>query len=522
MPTTPMARRGMVTSPHHLASQAGLAVLREGGNAIEAAIAAAAVLSVVLPHKGGLGGDGFWLIAEPGKPPVSIDGSGSTGAKVDADLYRRERQKTIPHRGGLATGTVPGLVSAWQLALDVSDQWGGGIPLERLLEDAIHYARSGYAVSQEQAEYSQHHLTALRRAAGFSETFLTRNKPPITGHSQAVPPLATTLEHLAANGLDDFYRGQVAQQLAADLKAAGSPLTAEDLARHRGMRRRPLSLATPLGSCFSSAPPTQGLASLMVLGVMQRLPAMQVRQADWMLALHIAAAHAGRIRDQHIGDPNRMSVHATTYLTDPMLDRIVDEIRNQSPAPDSTAGLERDGAWLGVVDGHGRAVSYGHSLGSAFGSGVFSSATGIVCSNQVATFTLESGHQNAQEARRKPLHSLSPSLIRLRDGRVMMWGCGLGENQPLVLAQIFSRILLAGQSLQSAVSAPRFVDGQGQLCLESGFDPLVHDALTSAGHAASASSGVIPVGQVGVICRRPDGMIEGAADPRGDGSVAGW
>ncbi|MBX9635792.1 MAG: gamma-glutamyltransferase, partial [Magnetospirillum sp.] len=141
MLNTPTGRRGMITTPHHLASQAGLAVLREGGNAIEAAIAACAALAVVTPHMSGLGGDGFWLIAEPGKPPVSIDGSGAAGAKVDVELYRGERMKAIPARGGLAANTVAGALSGWQLALDVSAQWGGGMPLERLFEDAIHYAR---------------------------------------------------------------------------------------------------------------------------------------------------------------------------------------------------------------------------------------------------------------------------------------------------------------------------------------------------------------------------------------------
>ena len=201
---SPMARRGMVTSPHHLASQAGLAVLREGGTAIEAAIAAAATLGVVYPHMTGLGGDAFWLIAEPGKPPVSIDGSGAAGAKADIDLYRRAGHKAVPARGPLAANTVAGAVSSWQLALDVSGHWGGRLPLRRLFEDAVFAAREGFAVSRSQVAATERGLAGLRRLPGFADAFLAKRKVPAAGSMLRLPALATTLERLANAGLDEF------------------------------------------------------------------------------------------------------------------------------------------------------------------------------------------------------------------------------------------------------------------------------------------------------------------------------
>ncbi|HSV28436.1 MAG TPA: gamma-glutamyltransferase, partial [Candidatus Omnitrophota bacterium] len=400
MLSTPMARRGMVSTPHHLASQAGLAVLRDGGNAIEAAIAAAATLGTVLPHLNGLGGDGFWLIAEPGKPPISIDGSGASGGKVDAALYRNQHFAEIPTRGPLAAATVAGAVSAWQLALDVSAHWGGGMPLERLFEDAIDLARTGFAVTRGQAEATQRLLPELKKVPGFAAQFLAKTRAPAAGATMTLPRLADTLDRLAAAGLDDFYRGEVARQIAEDLKEAGSPLRSDDLARHRGMRRRPLSLGLPAGTAFNAAPPTQGLAALILLGVFQRL---DIGEAEGFLHHHAlveAAKQAFLVRDAHIADPHRMSVHATTYLSEPLLERMVGEVNAVRAAPVSFKARGGDGVWFGVIDGQGRAVSVVQSLHMPFGSGVVLPQAGIAWHDRASAFSLAAEDRNLLEPRR--------------------------------------------------------------------------------------------------------------------------
>ena len=532
MLNTPMARRGMITSPHHLASQTGLAVLREGGNAIEAAMAAAAALAVVYPHMNGLGGDGFWLIAEPGKPPISIDGSGAAGAKVDMELFRAARMKTMPAKGALAANTVAGVVSGWQAALDVSTHWGGGMPLERLFEDAIHYARQGFAVSAHQVDCTTRNLAALRKAPGFSGLFLNRNKAPAVGSLQTIPALADTLERLGSAGLDDFYRGDVARTITDDLKAAGSPLKAEDLARHRSMRRRPLSLGLPSGTLFNTAPPTQGLASLILLGVFQRLGVGAADQFAWVHGLVEATKKAYRVRNAHVTDPHRMSVHATTYLTDPMLDALAEEIdpANAAPWPHGGGGGDGDTVWLGVIDGQGRAVSYIQSLFHAFGSGVTLPRTGVVWHNRGFSFSLDPDHRNALEPRRKPFHTLSPALARLKDGRTLVWGSMGGDSQPQIQAQLFTRTVLFGQSPQAAVSAPRFALGRSLdggpaagLLMEGRFDPALVQDLGKAGHDIQLTGDFdSALGHAGMVMRRADATLEGAADPRADGSVAAW
>jgi gamma-glutamyltranspeptidase/glutathione hydrolase len=509
----------MVTSPHHLASQAGLAVLREGGNAIEAAVATAATLSVVTPHMCGLGGDAFWLIGEPGKPPVSIDGSGCAAARAEPALYRG--LAAVPQTGPLAAATVAGAVSSWQLALDVSAQWGGRLPLTRLFEDALEAARGGFAVTGHQATLTGRGLAALKGQPGFAETFLLRKKAPAAGTLQRLPALADTLERLAAAGLDDFYRGEIGRSLAAGLQAAGSPLRAEDLARHRGMRRRPLSLGLAAGTLYNTAPPTQGLASLVLLGLFQRLGVRESGGSAHVHALAEATKLALRLRDTHIADPARMSVHATTYLSEHVLDRMAADIRMDKAAPWPQAGAEGDTVWLGVMDGAGRAVSVIQSLMHPFGSGV--TVEGVAWHNRATGFSLDPERRNHMEPRRRPLHTLSPALARLKDGRTLVWGSMGGDAQPQVQAQIFTRHVVFGEPLQAAVSAPRWRLGAHGLDLEARFDPEVVEDLRRAGHLVQlVGSYDSLMGHAGALCRHPDGRLEGAADPRSDGCVAGY
>ncbi|HLO77711.1 MAG TPA: gamma-glutamyltransferase, partial [Magnetospirillum sp.] len=438
--------------------------------------------------------------------------------------------KAVPARGGLAANTVAGAVSGWQLALDVSEQWGGGMPLERLFEDAIHYAREGSAVTLHQETATRRNLVALKKAPGFAQTFLVRNKVPAAGTPLAQPALAATLERLAEVGLDDFYRGDIARTMAEDLRDAGSPLKSEDLARHRGMRRRPLSLGLAGGTLFNTAPPTQGLASLILLGMFQRLGVTTPDEAGWVHGLVEATKIAYRVRDAHITDPHRMSVHAATYLSDHLLDRLAGEIDPARAMPATQVLQDGDTVWLGVIDGQGRAVSFIQSLFHAFGSGVVLPQTGIVWHNRGVSFSLNPEHRNALEPRRKPFHTLSPALARLKDGRTMVWGSMGGDSQPQIQAQIYARAVLGGQSLQAALTAPRFVygrsvDGQpnSDLKIEARFSPELAEDLTQAGHMVERVAAFDSLmGHAGALIRRGDGMIEGAADPRADGCAAGW
>jgi len=214
---------GMVVAPHHFAAEAGSRVLRDGGNAIEAMIAAASTIAVVYPHMNSLGGDNFWLLDTPGGPPVGIDACGASAASATPDYYRSKGLTSIPGRGPDAALTVAGAVSGWQMALQYSVQQGGKMPLSRLFEDAIHHARTGVPASATLAANAAAKLPELVEQPGFSDTYVTSGQPVQTGALHLQPAIATTLEHLAKNGLDDFYRGALAESMARELEAAGSP-----------------------------------------------------------------------------------------------------------------------------------------------------------------------------------------------------------------------------------------------------------------------------------------------------------
>lgn len=526
---TSMSMRGMVTAPHHLAAQAGLAVLRDGGNAIEAVIAAAAASAVVYPHMNGLGGDAFWLISEPGRPPLSIDGAGGAGSLATPDLYRQAELDAIPGRGPLAAITVAGAVSSWLAALEISARWGGRAPLPRLFEDAIHYARNGFPITGNQHDTTVKDFADLHAQPGFAEHFLVNGEVPKPGHVLVQPALAETFEKLALNGLDDFYRGAIGRAVASDLAKAGCPIASGDLARHRSIRRRPLSLNIAGGHLYNTPPPTQGLASLMILGLFDRLGIAAADGFDHIHGLVEATKQAYLVRDSHVTDPSHMQVHPATYLSEHLIDRLAANISPRQAMPWPKAKPHGDTVWIGAVDAQGHAVSFIQSLYHGFGSGVVLPETGLTWHNRGAALSLDPNSKDFLKAHRKPFHTLSPALARLKDGRIMVYGSMGGEGQPQTQAIVYTRHVTFGQDLQAAITAPRWVLGRnwGASCpdlrMENRFDAGIVTALRKAGHPVTL---VEPfdslMGHAGALVRHPDGRLEGAADPRGDGVVAGF
>lgn len=260
---------GMQVAPHHLAAQAGRDVLRDGGNAVEAMVAAAAAIAVVYPHMNAIGGDGFWLIHEPGQPPVAIDACGPAAALASRDFYAG--QQAIPSRGATAALTVAGTVDGWQRALEVASTWGPALPLPRLLQDAIRHAQDGIVVTSSQSALTREKLAGLRDAPGFANTYLVNGEPPAAGHVLRQPALGRTLSQLAERGLDDFYRGELAQRIGAELERVGSPVRCSDLAAYRARIVEPLAVRLNDSTVYNLPPPTQGLSALMILGLFERL-----------------------------------------------------------------------------------------------------------------------------------------------------------------------------------------------------------------------------------------------------------
>ncbi|WP_144981572.1 gamma-glutamyltransferase family protein [Halomonas sp. C22] len=517
---------GSCVAPHHLAASAGRDVLKQGGNAVEAMVAAAAAIAVVYPHMNALGGDGFWLIHEPGKPPIAIDACGPAAALASADFYAGESH--IPERGPQAALTMAGTIGGWQEALNVAAQWGTALPLTTLLADAIRHADDGVAVSQSQEALTAKHLARLGQSPGFNEAFLLDGKVPREGERLRQPRLARTLERLASAGLDDFYRGELAASMAQDLAALGSPLRLEDFHAYRAQQVTPLQVQLQDATLYNLPAPTQGMASLMILGIYERLKAAEPNGFEHLHGLIEATKRAFMLRDSHVTDPQRVPAPLQSLLS---AERLAEEAAAIDPAsalPWPHEPAPGDTIWMGTVDSQGRSVSFIQSIYWEFGSGVVLPESGVLWQNRGISFSLDPNHLRGLAPGRKPFHTLNPALALFEDGRTMVYGTMGGEGQPQTQAAVFSRYALHGMPLQQAVTAPRWLLGRTwgetstNLKLEARFDDALVTALATAGHDVE----VLPeafsdtMGHAGGIVRHPDGLIESAHDPRSNGGAA--
>ncbi len=522
------AKGGMVVAPHHLAAEAGCAVLREGGNAIEAMVAAAAAIMVAYPHMNALGGDNFWLISKGGAAPVGIDAAGPAARLADGNYYLDAGHDAIPSRGPHSALTVAGAVSGIGEALKVSAAWGGRIPLERLLDGATSLARSGVAVPGTLHANAAAKRAELEPVPGFAETFLPGGAPPEKGTIFHQPRLASTFEHLATAGLDDFYRGDLARSMAVDLEAGGSPIRLDDLEAYNARRVDPLSVALNGARVYNMPPPTQGLAALMILGIFERLGVSEAEGFDYVHGLVESAKQAFLVRDAHVTDPAYMSVDPEEFLKPEMLDRCANAVDRKTALPWPHVAKPGDTVWLGALDKDGNAVSFIQSVYWEFGSGFVLPESGVLWQNRGTSFSLQEEAVNTLKPGRRPFHTIQPPLAIFDDGRVMPYGTMGGEGQPQTQSMIYTRTATYGQDLAQAIAAPRWLLGRTwgaeamNLRVESRLDPAVIDALRAAGHDVEVIGPMDEVtGHAGALVRHQDGSMEGASDPRSDGAAIG-
>ena len=516
---------GAATAPHHLAAEAGAEVLRDGGDAVEAMVAMAASIAVVYPHMNAIGGDAFWLIAEPGRDPIAIDGSGPAAQLATPDLY--QGRDAIPPRGPLAALTVPGAIATWAEALSATQGWGARRPLKTLLADAIHRARDGIVVTRGQSDVTAEKLDQLIDVPGFKEAFLAADgRAPATGAVLKQPGLAATFERLADAGLDDFYRGDLARSLADGLEAVGSPLRLGDFEAMAACQVAPLSLDAYGGRLFNMTPPTQGIAALIILGLFERLKVTEAEGFAHIHGLVEATKQAFLLRNAHVADPAAMAQDPRDWLKPDFLDGLARRIDAAKAAPWPQVAKPGDTIWMGCADAQGRVVSFIQSTFWEYGSGVVPAGTGVAFQNRGAGFTLDPAHPNCLAPGKRPFHTLIPAMARLKDGTVLSYGNMGGEGQPQSQAAVFTRAAVFGQSLQQAITAPRWLLGKTwgeettSLKIESRMDGAVVDALKGAGHEVEIVAPFTSImGHAGAVAVRPDGVVEAANDPRSDGAA---
>ena len=519
------ARHGLVATSQPLAVQAGLAVLRDGGNAIDAAIATVATLCVVEPCSTGIGGDAFALIwSAEERRLYGLNASGPAPMALTADFVRSHGLASFPARGGLPV-TVPGALRGWELALGQFGTMG----LDKLLQQPIVYARKGFPVSPTIARAWVNSTDLLSRLPDSQRVWLPAGRAPRATELFRNPEFASTLQALAENGYDAFYMGNIAAQIATAVRADGGVMTEDDLAAYRAEWVEPIAVDYRDGYTFHEIPPNgQGLAALLALNIVRDfdLRHMTYGSADYYHVL-IEAMKLGFV-DAHayVADPRQATVPVEALLSRSYTRErraLIDGRTALWPQSGNPTG-HGDTVYLTVADEAGNLVSWIQSLYMGFGSGITAGRTGVQLQNRGANFSLTRGHPNEVAPGKRPYHTIIPGFIT-HDGRPWAsFGVMGGFMQPQGHLQVGVNLIDFGMDPQAALDAPRFNWLQGkEVALEPAIDDAVRAELAQRGHVLRPRGEPLHYGGGQVILRDPDtGVLIGGTEPRNDGAVAGW
>jgi gamma-glutamyltranspeptidase/glutathione hydrolase len=515
----------MAATSMPIASLAAVEILRAGGNAVDAAVAACAVLAVVEPQSTGLGGDCFSLYTPPGGAKVvAVNGSGRSAAAASLEAIAADGRcppdEISPH-----AVTIPGAVSGWQLLLDAYGTKG----FDELLLPAIRCAEEGFPVHQRVAWDWSMHLGKLSRAG--NRLFLPGGAAPREGDRFVQTALANTLRAIAKGGADAFYSGPIAADMAATLKARGGVQTEEDFAKGRKAAEfvEPISLRWRGLDVWQCPPNGPGLVALMMLGQLEALGAAP-DGAGGMTRFHRhieAARMAFRDRGAFLADPRQREIPlprllAPDYLA--ALARHIDDRRALAslPSPGEIALAESgDTVYLSVVDRDGGACSLINSIYQAFGSGILAEDSGVLMQNRGLCFAFEPDHPNSFAPNARPAHTIMPGLAT-RDGQpAICFGVMGGHYQPMGQTWVLSNAVEYGMDIQEALDFPRACPHLGEVQIEHGVSPAIRKALVALGHKLSEVEAPLGGGQA-IMIDRERGVLIGGSDPRKDGAALGY
>jgi gamma-glutamyltranspeptidase/glutathione hydrolase len=515
------AENGMAATSHPLATATAIKVLRDGGNAVDAAIAASATLAVVEPHMTGIGGDCFVVVAESNGSVHGLNGSGRASAEASAEWHRERGVAEMPETGPHAV-TVPGAVKAWETLLEKF----GTRQFDTLFADAIRYAEDGFAVHQRVAWDWAKYANELAADEGAARHYLTGGKAPRMGSRHRLPALGKSLRAIAKGGSRSFYEGEIAAEIAATVRRKGGFLSEEDLAGVTADWVETISAQYGGHDVHEIPPNGQGITALILLRLMERLGAGRFDPSS-AERYHIeieAARLAYSARDHLVADAAAMTVAPNDLLADGFIAalaaRIDPEKRNQDLSLPKLPGS--DTVYLTVVDRDRRAISFINSLFSAFGSKIVTPASGVALQNRGACFTLESGHPNELGPGKRPMHTIIPAMATKSGRAAVSFGVMGGAYQPMGHAHVFSNLADHGMDPQAAIDHPRLFWGEdGVLEAEAGIVDEVRAKLRARGHQVRAADPPYGGGQV-IVIDHESGFLIGGSDPRKDGLALGW
>jgi len=519
-----MTTGGVAASEHPLASQAGASILARGGNAVDAAIAVNAVMTVVAPMMNGIGGDLFAIVFDAGTSTLhGINGSGYAPAGLSIDVLRQAGVTTMPQTGIHAV-TVPGAVAAWSRLSELL----GRLPLGDVLSPAIQIADEGFPVPEITALEWSSAEKLLRADAEATRIYLPRGRPPVAGEVFRNPDLAATYRALAFQGRDVFYRGDISRRMLACSRQNSGTLKAADLESYDAEFVVPLSTTYRGWTIYELPPNGQGIAALMMLNLLEQSPIGSYghNSTEALHALIEAKKLAYADMAKHVCDPAFHGIPVSTLISKEYAARRAREIdpaRAHLEVPAGDLPAKGDTTYLSVVDRDGNIASLIQSNFANFGSGLVPQGAGFVLQNRGGLFSLDPSHVNALEPRKRPLHTIIPGFIEKDEVRI---GFGImgGWNQAQAHAQFVSNVVDHGMNIQAALEAPRVTKLTFSGCdviAESRVPALSRAGLEEKGHEiefAGAFSSLVGGGQA--VMRDFDaGVSYGASDPRKDGAA---
>lgn len=513
----PVFAENVVATSQPLATQAGIEMLRSGGNAVDAALAAAIALTVVEPTGNGIGSDAFALIWD-GRKLHGLNGSGKSPAAWSLRQFRHYENMPLT---GWDTVTVPGVVHAW---CELSERFGV-LDFEKLFEPAIRYAVKGFLVTPVIASLWSEARQKYRQFHEFEKVFLPAGKSPIAGEKFVCPAQADTLRQIAASKGQAFYQGEIAEKIAACAAHGGGVLTVEDLGAHQSEWVNPIQITYREIDLHELPPNGQGLAALIALGLLRhhdigRYPPDSTDSIHLQVeTMKFAFAEAWR----NISDPATMKIDPVSLLDDAFLKKRAAEIRlDRAGRPRATAPKENGTVYVTAADQNDIMVSYIQSNYMGFGSGIVVPETGISLQNRGTGFSLQKGHPNQVGGRKRPYHTIIPAFVTRQGQPVLSFGVMGGIMQPQGHVQMVTRIFDYGFNPQAASDALRWcLTDDFQLALESGFDLKVAGELRDRGHRIIVDPAPKTFGGAQLIAKLKDGYCA-ASDHRKDGMAAGF
>jgi gamma-glutamyltranspeptidase/glutathione hydrolase len=517
-------RKGMVATSQYLAAQAGLDALKNGGNAIDAAVAAAACLTVVEPCSNGIGGDAFALVWAEGKL-YGLNSSGPAPLGLTAERVSARGHKTIPVYGWEAV-TVPGIPGAWA---ELSRRFGR-LKLSDALKGAIGYAREGYAVSPVVASawasaaetYKNRLESALARH--WFDTFSKRGKAPGSGEIIRLPHHADTLEDIGRTDAESFYRGELASKIAAFAKSTGGYITEDDLAEFKPEWVEPLSVKYRGHEVWELPPNGHGLVALMALNILEGFEPLKYGDAENVHRQIEAVKLAFTDGLKYIADPAYMSVEAKELLSPEYASARRALIKKNAIIPQPGSFGDHGTVYLATADGEGNMVSYIQSNYLGFGSGLVVPGTGIALHNRGANFSLDPQSPNCLSPGKRPYHTIIPGFLT-REGKPFgPFGVMGGFMQPQGHVQVIVNMLDYGLNPQAALDAPRWRWDEGlNVAVEESFDGALMRQLIDRGHEVKReTSNLGAFGRGQIILKDKEGVLTAGTEPRADSAAAAW